>query len=111
MKPVTNFHDHPALRYDEQITVFVIKHSVKPELYLYTDEEVKRILPLGLSYDNVGDPYKELVLFKFMNESKEDYIKIDPNDLQDLVNILKLIGVDFLIPERFNCYLDSYWED
>ena len=107
MKPINNFRDHPALKYDKQRAVFVIKHSVRSELYLYTDEEVKRILPLGLKYNNVGDPYKELVQFNFMNEGEEDSIDIDPNDLQDLVNMMKFLGFECISPERFARYLDD----
>ena len=107
MKPISNFRDHPALKYDDQRAVFVIKYSTRPELYLYTEKEVKRILPLGLSYDNLGDPYKELVLFKFRNEDEEDSMKIDPRDLQDLVNMMKSMGFDCISPERFARYLDK----
>lgn len=111
MKPISNFRDHPALKYDEQRAVFVIKHSIRSELYLYTEKEVKRILPLGLEYNNIGEPYKELVRFNFMSEGDKDSIDIDPNDLQDLVNMVKSIGFECISPERFAKYLDSYDDD
>ena len=46
-----------------------------------------------------------------MNEDKEDYIKIDPNDLQDLIDMLSSIGLNLPVPEEFNRYLDSYEDD
>jgi hypothetical protein len=116
MKPISNFRDHPALKYDEQRAVFVIKHSVRSELYLYTEKEVKRIIPLGLEYTNIGEPYAELVRFNFsstqesslgMNENEEDSLDIDPNDLQDLVNMMKSMGFECISPERFARYLDD----
>ena len=104
MKPINNFRNHKALKYDEQKSVFVIK----PEIYLSNSKEVKRILPLSIKVTNVGEPYKELVEFNFTNEGEEDYIKIDPNDLQDLVNMLKSVELDLHIPDRLCRYLDSY---
>lgn len=111
MKPISNFRDHPALKYDEQKSVFVIKYSIRSELYLYTEKEVKRILPLGLEYSNIGEPYKELVRFVFLNEEEEDYLDISPDDLQGLVNMLKSIGLDLKIPDRLCRYLDFYEDD
>ena len=104
MKPINNFRNHKALKYDEQKSVFVIKS----EIYLSNSKEVKRILPLSIKVTNVGEPYKELVEFNFTNEGEEDYIKIDPNNLQDLVNMLKSIELDLYIPDRLCRYLDSY---
>lgn len=110
MKPISNFRDHPALKHDEQKSLFVIKHSIRPELYLHTEKEVKRILPLSIKHDNVGDPYKELVQFNFVN-GEEDYLKIHTENLQDLVSMLKSIGLDLKIPDRLCRYLDSYEDD
>lgn len=107
MKPINNFRNHRALKYDEQKSVFVIK----PEIYLSNSKEVKRILPLSIKTTNVGEPYRELVEFNFTTEGEEDYIKIDPNDLQDLVNMLKSIGLDLPIPDRLCRYLESYEDD
>lgn len=108
MKPINNFRNHRTLRYDEQLTIFVVKHSIRPEIYLLNSSEVKRILPLSIEATNIGEPYRELVRFNFRNEGEEDYIKVDPNDLQDLVNMLKSIRLELPIPEEFNKFLDSY---
>lgn len=112
MKPISNFRDHPARKYDEQRAVFVIKYSTRPEMYLYTEKEVKQIIPKTIIDTNVGEPYKELARLVFLNEGEEeDSIDIDPNDLQDLSNMLYSIGLMLPIPSRFAIYLDSYWED
>ena len=111
MKPINNFRNHRGLKHDEQKSVFVIKHSTRPEIYVSNSEEVNRILPLSIKRTAVGEPYKELVEFNFINEEEEDYIKINPNDLQDLVNMLKSVGLDLPIPEELNKYLDSYEDD
>ena len=108
MKPINNFRNHKVLKHDEQKSIFVIKHSTRPEIYLSNSKEVKRILPLSIKVTNVGEPYKELVEFNFTIEGEEDYIKIDPNNLQDLVNMLKSVELDLPIPEKFDKYLDSY---
>ena len=107
MKPINNFRNHRVLKYDEQKSVFVIK----PEIYLSSSKDVKRILPLSIERTHVGEPYRELVQFNFTNEGEEDYIKVDLNDLQNLVNMLTSVGLDLPIPEEFNKYLDSYEED
>lgn len=107
MKPINNFRNHKALKHDEQKSVFVIKS----EIYLSSSKEVKRILPLSIERTNVGEPYRELVQFNFMNEGEEDYIKVDLNDLQDLVNMLKAVGLDLHIPDSLCRYLDSYEDD
>lgn len=111
MKPINNFRDHPALKYDEQKSVFVIKYSTRPEMYLYTEKEVKRITPIAIKYTNIGEPYKELARFVFLNEDEEDSIDIDPNNLQNLGNMLYSTGLMLPIPSRFARYLESYWED
>ena len=107
MKPINNFRNHRALKHDEQKSVFVIR----PEIYVSNSEGVNKILPLSIKTTNVGEPYKELVEFNFINEEEEDYIKIDPNDLQDLVNMLKSIELNLHIPDRLCRYLDSYEDD
>ena len=104
MKPINNFRNHNALKYDEQKSVFVIR----PEIYLPNSREVKRMLPFSIKVTNVGEPYKELVEFNFSNEGEEDYIKIDPNELQDLVDMLKSIELNLHIPDRLCRYLNSY---
>ena len=111
MKPINNFRNHKALKHDEQKSVFVIKHSTRPEIYLSSSREVKRILPLSIERTNVGEPYRELVKFNFTNEGEEDYIKVDLNDLQDLVNMLKSVWLDLPIPDSLCRYLDSYEDD
>ena len=107
MKPINNFRNHRALKHDEQKSVFVIR----PEIYLSNSEEVNKILPLSIKRTTVGEPYRELVEFNFTNEGEEDYIKIDPNDLQDLFNMLKSVGVDLPIPDSLCIYLESYEDD
>ena len=111
MKPINNFRNHKALKHDEQLAIFVIKHSTRPEICLLNSREVKRILPLSIKETNIGEPYKELVQFNFTNEGEEDYIKVDPNDLQDLVNMLKAVELDLSIPNSFCRYLNSYEDD
>ena len=106
MKPINKFRSHRALKHDEQKSVFVIR----PEIYLSSSEEVNKILPLSIKRTTVGEPYKELVEFNFIID-EEEYIKIDPNDLQDLVNMLKSIGLDLPIPDNLYRYLDSYEDD
>jgi len=98
MKPIENFRDHPYLKYDDKRAVFIIKYSRRSEMYLYTKKEVKRILPLKIDYSNIGEPYKEMVRLTFLNEEKEDWIDIDSDDLQDLLNLLKVIEVKLSIP-------------
>jgi len=100
MKPISNFRDHQALKYNEKKSVFVIKYSTRPELYLFTEKEVTRILPMKLQYTNVGDPYKKLARFTFSNGEEEDSIDIYPDDLQDLVNMVQSIGVELVVPKE-----------
>lgn len=107
MKPINNFRNHRALKHDEQKSVFVIR----PEIYLSNSREVKRILPLSIKVTNVGEPYKELVEFNFTTEGEEDYIKIDPNELQDLVDMLMSIELNLPISDRLCKYLNSYEDD
>jgi hypothetical protein len=109
MKPINSFRNHPTLKYDDQVAIFVIKHST--EIYLFSSAEVKRILPLSIETTNVGEPYRELVRFNFRKEGEKNYIKIDPKDLQDLVNMLESIYFDLPIPEELSKYLDSYEEE
>jgi len=111
MKPISDFRDHPALKYNERKLVFVIKYSTRPELYLFTEKEVKRILPIKLQYTNIGDPYKKLARFIFCNEDEEDSMDINPNDLQDLVNMVQSIGVELLVPKELISYLDEDEKD
>ena len=111
MRPINNFRNHRVLKHDEQKSVFVIKHSIRPEIYLSNSEEVNRILPLSIKVTNVGEPYKELVEFNFTTEGEEEYIKIDPNELQDLVNMLRSVGLDLPVPDSLCRYLDSYEDD
>ena len=108
MKPISDFRDHPALKYNERKLVFVIKYSTRPELYLFTEKEVKRILPIKLQYTNIGDPYKKLARFIFCNEEEEeDSMDINPNDLQDLVNMVQSIGVELAVPKELISYIDE----
>jgi hypothetical protein len=108
MKPITNFRDHPALKYDEQKSIFTIKYSTRSEIYLYTEKEVKRIIPVAITDTNIGEPYQELARFVFLNEDEVDSIDIDPDDLQDLGNMLHSIDSLLPIPDKFTRYLDSY---
>ncbi len=106
MKPINNFRDHRALKYNEQLIIFVIPHSTESEMYLLSSKDVRKILPLSIQHTNIGEPYRELVQFNFVKGEEEDYIRIDPNDLQDLVNMLSSIGLNLLIPDRLCGYLD-----
>jgi len=112
MKPISDFRDHPALKYNERKLVFVIEYPPRPKLYLFTEKEVKRILPIKLQYTNIGDPYKKLARFIFCNEEEEeDSMDINPNDLQDLVNMVQSIGVELLVPKELISYIDEDEED
>jgi len=112
MKPISNFRDHQALKYNEKRSVFVIEYPPRPKLYLFTEKEVTRILPIKLQYTNVGDPYEKLARFIFCNEEEEeDSMDINPNDLQDLVNMVQSIGVELLVPKELISYIDEDEED
>jgi hypothetical protein len=116
MKPINNFRDHPALKYDESKTIIVINSKYSsPEMYLVTDKDVVGITPIEVQHTNIGEPYRDLArfIFRIDREKEDDSIDIDPNDLQDLINMFKGLEwtSDIDITERLSRYLDSYCEE
>jgi hypothetical protein len=97
MKPVTNYRDHPALKYDYQQSVFVIEQK----MYLLTEDCVVRIMPLSLDRTNIGEPYAELVRFSFEIDEKVEVesLDIDPKDVSSLLAMCSSIGIGLVSPK------------
>jgi hypothetical protein len=97
MKPITNYRDHPTLKYDSQQSVFVIEQK----MYLLTEDCVVRIVPLSLDRTNIGEPYAELVRFSFkIDEQIEiESLDIDPKYTSNLLAMCSSIGVELVAPK------------
>jgi hypothetical protein len=61
-KVLTNFRDHPTLRFDDLKSVFKIDDKV----YLISEGVVRQILPRQLLNINTGKPYGVLTRFYFV---------------------------------------------
>lgn len=59
---LTNFRDHPTLRYDDPQSVFKIENKV----YLISDDVVRQIIPKSIRHTNLGEPYVKLIYFFFL---------------------------------------------
>lgn len=59
---LTNFRDHPSLRYDDPQSVFKIDDKV----YLISEGVVRQITPLSIRQTNLGEPYVNLIYLFFL---------------------------------------------
>lgn len=59
---LTNFRDHPTLRYDDLQSVFKIDGKV----YLISEGVVRQITPLSIRQTNLGEPYVNLIYLFFL---------------------------------------------
>lgn len=90
---LTNFRDHPALRYDDPQSVFKIDDKV----YLISEGTVRQILPAHIAQNNIGEPYAKLVRLYFLfaddNTEKLEYeecIDFDPEHEEALRQLINL---------------------
>ena len=60
-KVLTNFRDHPSLRFDPEQLVFKIDDKV----YLIREGVVSRILPQSVQLTSIGEPYRNLVRLNY----------------------------------------------
>jgi len=90
-KVLTNFRDHPALRFDDHQSVFKIDDKV----YLIREGVVRQIIPQSIRRTNVGEPYRTIVRFYFtfiedkvnsLDMESMDFIPKDEKQLQELFN-------------------------
>lgn len=90
-KVISNFRDHPSLRYDDPQSVFKIDDKV----YLISEGVVRQIIPAHIAYTNIGEPYAKLVRLYFLfadeNTVKLEYeegIDFAPEDEEALRQLL-----------------------
>jgi hypothetical protein len=87
-KVLTNFRDHPSLRFDDPKSVFKIDDKV----YLIREGEVSRIIPVKVVDTNIDEPYKDLVRFYFYEDDGTqwlegiDFAPEDEEALRQLIN-------------------------
>lgn len=89
---LSNFRDHPSLRFDDHQSVFKIEDKV----YLITEGTVREIIPKSVRLTNLGEPYVKLIYFFFLfsdaepvEHPYEEAIYFDPEDeeaLRQLIN-------------------------
>ncbi len=60
-KVLTNFRDHPSLRYNDPQSVFKIDDKV----YLISEDVVRQILPQSVTATNISEPYQKLVRLNY----------------------------------------------
>lgn len=106
MKPVKNFTNHPALKYETTTYIF----SIEKELYILTEQEVREIIPCRIDFDNIGEPYHDLVLFVYywVGTDEKRYVYINPKSLSDLVAIIESVSCfdcKTQIPKRLQKYV------
>jgi hypothetical protein len=72
-KVLTNFRDHPSLRYDDPQSLFKIDDKV----YLISEGVVRQIMPRQMVNTNIGEPYKALTRFYFVfaDDSQKTYME------------------------------------
>jgi hypothetical protein len=87
---LTNFRDHPSLRFDDAKSVF----KIEGKLYLLSEGVVQEIIPKGIQKDNIGEPYRNLVNlnFVFKDSTLNDWnfyrIHFAPEDEQALRQLI-----------------------
>lgn len=88
---LTNFRDHPALRFNDEKLLFKIDDKV----YLISEGVVRQIIPAHISHTNIGEPYAKLVRLYFLfadeNTAKLEYeecIDFAPEDEEALRQLL-----------------------
>lgn len=89
MKPIHNFREHPSLKYDVRKSVF----AIEKKLYLYSEESVGRILPMKVQMTTIGDPFRKLARFVFVDGEEEDSIDLDIEYVFNLVLMCGVIGI------------------
>lgn len=72
---LTNFRDHPSLRYDDPQSVFKLDGKV----YLISEGVVRQIIPKSLQRDNIGEPYRNLLQLNYL--FADDQRIFDPHDV------------------------------
>ena len=78
-KVLTNFRDHPSLRYDDPQSVFKIDDKV----YLISEGVVRQIIPAHIAHTNIGEPYAKLVRLYFLF-ADDDTVKLEYEECIDL---------------------------
>lgn len=68
---LTNFRDHPTLRYDDPQSVFKIDGKV----YLIRENKVSKIIPVKVIHTNIGEPYRDLVRFYFYEDDGTQWLE------------------------------------
>lgn len=92
-KVLTNFRDHPSLRYDDPKSIFKIDGKV----YLISEGVVRQITPLSTRQTNLGEPYVTLIYLFFLfadaepvEHPYEEAIYFDPEDEEALRQLINL---------------------
>lgn len=83
---LSNFRDHPSLRYDDSQSVFKIDNKV----YLISEGVVRQIIPKSVQLNNIGDPYRDLVRLNYFFASESHLF-----DFTDVLNEQHQLGIDF----------------
>ena len=83
IKPVENFRNHQAVKYDSWMSVFV----VGGKLCLYTQEGAEEIFPVEIVYTNLGEPFVHLARFVFVvaGEGLQQEMDVHPSDIPRLI--------------------------
>jgi hypothetical protein len=85
-KVLTNFRDHPSLRYDDPQSVFKIDDKV----YLIKEDVVRQIRPLSIRHTNLGEPYAKLVRLNYFFAAEEHLF-----DFTDVLDKQHQLYIDF----------------
>ena len=87
---ITNFRDHPSLRYDDCKLVF----KIDDKTYLISEKAVRQIIPKSIFLTNIGEPYKSLVRLTFVfvdedvNTEYDEVIDFDSDYEEELRGLL-----------------------
>jgi hypothetical protein len=85
-KVLTNFRDHPSLRFDDPKSVFKIDDKV----YLISEGVVRQILPQSVQLTNIGEPYRNLVRLNYFFAAEAHLF-----DFTDVLNEQHQLCIDF----------------
>jgi Mg2+ and Co2+ transporter CorA len=85
-KVLTNFRDHPSLRFNDPQSVFKIDDKV----YLISEGVVRQIKPKSVQLTNIGEPYRNLVRLNYFFSAEAHLF-----DFTDVLNEQHQLCIDF----------------
>jgi hypothetical protein len=101
MRPIKSFSDHPMFKRspgDYPVkTVYLLEHT----LYVGTDECLSRVRILQLSYNNLGEPFREFARVTYETDVSQDSIDVSFSDAAILYFVMSYKrGSDVLLDKR-----------